>query len=167
MNGATRPARRRLIRVYFLTLAGTLVWLGAVILAPVLRESSLRVSSVLYACFAPVCHQVPERSFALLGRPLAVCARCFGIYAGFLGGMILYAFRRGFETVRLPRLMDFLLLSLSIGIDAAANVLGIWNTPNLPRFLLGFAWGTILPFYFLTALGELSLRGLAIPAAKK
>jgi len=167
LSGTRTTARRRLTRLYALTLAGTLVWLGAIILAPVLRDAGPGVSAVFYACFAPVCHQDPDRSFALLGRPLAVCARCFGIYAGFLGGMILYSFRRGFETVRLPRTRNFVCLSIPIGLDAAANVLGLWNTPNLPRFFLGFAWGAILPFYFLTALGELSLGGLAIPAAKK
>jgi len=36
--------------------------------------------------FASVCHQQPSRSFWMNGAPLAVCERCFGIYAGlFLG----------------------------------------------------------------------------------
>jgi uncharacterized membrane protein len=153
--------------VYFLTLAGILLWLSAIVLAPVLRKGGTSAAAFIYACFAPVCHQNPQRSFAVLGAPLAVCSRCFGIYAGFLGGMILYPFRRGFDSVRLPGLRAFLLVSLPIGLDAGANFFGLWNTPNLPRFLLGFAWGTILPFYVMAALGELALRKLAIPAAKK
>ncbi len=160
-------ARRRIGRAYALTLAAAIVWLSAILLAPLLAGRWNPGSSVLYACFAPVCHQDPERSFALLGRPLAVCARCFGIYAGFLAGMAVYPFRRGFETLRLPRLRCFFAVSLPIGADFAANILGLWNTPNLPRFVLGLLWGAILPFYWLTALGELSLRGLAFPAPKK
>jgi len=157
-SGVTGPvfgARRKLVRAYVLTLAATIVGLGTIVLAPILRASGSRASSVLYACFAPVCHQNPGRSFSLLGHPLAVCARCFGVYAGFLGGMILYPFIRGFHDLRLPRLRDFLIVSLPVGLDAAANILGLWNTPNLPRFLLGSAWGAILPFYWLVALGEL------------
>jgi uncharacterized membrane protein len=29
-----------------------------------------------------ICHQIAERSFALWGRQMPVCARCTGIYAG-------------------------------------------------------------------------------------
>jgi len=32
--------------------------------------------------FAPLCHQIPERTFHMLGVPLSVCARCTGVYAG-------------------------------------------------------------------------------------
>ena len=37
-----------------------------------------------------ICHQIPERSLQLLGRPLPLCARCTGTFLGvFLGfGMI-------------------------------------------------------------------------------
>lgn len=160
-------SRSRLRLVYSLTLAFTLLWLAAIVVAPVLRKAGSGAAPVLYACFAPICHQNPLRSFALLGFPLAVCSRCFGIYAGFLAGMVLYPFRRGFDSVRLPGWRAFLLVSLPLSLDAGANILGLWNTSNLPRFLLGFAWGTILPFYVLTAVGELALARLAIPPAKK
>jgi len=159
--------RSRLFLVYSLTLAFTLLWLAAIILAPLLWKAGSGAAPVLYACFAPACHQNPLRSFVLLGAPLAVCSRCFGIYAGFLAGMVLYPFRRGFDGVRFPGWRAFLPVSLPLCLDAGANLLGLWNTSNLPRFLLGFAWGTILPFYVLTALGELALSRLAIPAAKK
>jgi uncharacterized membrane protein len=36
----------------------------------------------IYAVGSVVCHQIPERSFHLLGRQLPVCARCAGIYVG-------------------------------------------------------------------------------------
>jgi len=37
---------------------------------------------VVYGIGRLICHQRPERSFFLFGAPLAVCARCAGIYAG-------------------------------------------------------------------------------------
>ncbi|MEM9072978.1 MAG: DUF2085 domain-containing protein [Myxococcota bacterium] len=39
--------------------------------------------------FRPLCHQLPERSFAIAGTPLCVCHRCFGIYAGLAAGGLL------------------------------------------------------------------------------
>jgi len=36
----------------------------------------------VYAIGSIVCHQLPDRSFYLLGRQLPVCARCTGIYVG-------------------------------------------------------------------------------------
>jgi uncharacterized membrane protein len=149
---------RRLIFIYVLTLAGILIWLAAIILAPWLRSRSSGLSPYLYACFSPLCHQVPGRSFELFGFPLAVCARCLGIYVGFFGGMVLYPIRRDFAGVRLPRTAFLLAVSAPIVFDTAANLLGLWGTPNLVRFFLGFLLGLILPFYFLTGLGELAFE---------
>jgi uncharacterized membrane protein len=55
---------------------------GAAIAAPWLG------SPLLYAMFSVVCHQQPERTLWMAGAPLAVCARCTGIYAGALLGML-------------------------------------------------------------------------------
>jgi uncharacterized membrane protein len=37
---------------------------------------------VVYAGGSLICHQRPERSFHLFGLPMAVCARCVGLYVG-------------------------------------------------------------------------------------
>ena len=50
---------------------------------------------LLMAAFAPLCHQLPARSPHLLGEPLAVCHRCYGIYWGLpLAGLLFLALRR-------------------------------------------------------------------------
>jgi uncharacterized membrane protein len=149
--------RRELQTLYGWTLGGCLVWIGAIILAPYFRSLASPLYPFLYACFSPVCHQIPGRSFMLFGYPLAVCARCFGIYSGALGGLVLYPFRRGFAAVRLPNIRIFLAVSAPIVLDTAANIVKIWNTPNALRFFTGLVWGLVLPFYFLTGLGELVL----------
>jgi uncharacterized membrane protein len=150
-----RHDRTKLRALYLATLAGGIAWLGTAILAPFARSRASPLFPFLYACFSPVCHQIPERSFRLFGYPLAVCARCFGIYAGALGGLVVYPFRRGFENVRLPDLRLFIAVSAPIVVDTAGNALRLWQTANGPRFIVGFVWGLILPFYFLTGLGEL------------
>src|SRR5919108_3827467 len=42
-----------------------------------------------YQFFSRICHQADERSFHVFGAKLAVCARCTGVYVGFLIGGVL------------------------------------------------------------------------------
>ena len=148
--------RRAVLPVYILTLVAGLAWLTAIVLAPYLRSRGEgAAASFLYAVFAPVCHQIPGRSFFFRGFPLAVCARCLGIYAGALAGLVAYPFVRGFSRVGLPATRLFLLLSLPIGLDFSGGLLGLWSSPNGLRAATGFAWGLILPFYFVTGVAEL------------
>jgi uncharacterized membrane protein len=65
--------------------AGALVWVAAVLLAPLAIASGRPVLSIgaagVYAAGRRVCHQRPERCFHVHGRPMPVCARCTGLYA--------------------------------------------------------------------------------------
>jgi len=155
MDAENLNSRRRFIRIYGTTVAGTVLWLAAIIAAPFLRSRGFGGAGFFYACFAPVCHQIPSRSLFLWGFPLAVCARCFGIYIGFAAGLFLYPFLRGFSSVRLPLLKTFVFVSFPLVLDFAGNILRLWSTSNIPRLLIGFLWGTILPFYFLAGLAGL------------
>jgi uncharacterized membrane protein len=151
--------RRTVLLVYGFTFIGTLAWIGAIFLAPYLKSrSSGAAASFLYAIFSPVCHQIPSRSFYFHGFPLAVCGRCLGIYAGFLAGLVIYPFARGFSKIALPSGRLFILLSLPVGADFVGGLLGLWASPNWIRFSTGFLWGVILPFYFMTGVSELLLR---------
>lgn len=158
MDAESLTSRRRLARIYFATAAGTALWVAAIVGAPYLRSRGVGGAGFLYACFAPICHQLPSRSFFLWGFPMAVCARCLGIYAGFSAGVLFFPFRRGFSAPRLPPLKIFALVSLPILLDTAGNFLKLWNTGSLLRFLTGFLWGTILPFYWFAGLADLFSR---------
>ncbi len=94
-------ANNKIRMVWLAALLGILVWNGAVFLAPLLRGRGHPLSALIYAAFAPTCHQLPGRSFYLCGFPLPVCGRCLGIYAGFLLGVLAYPFVRGFSRARL------------------------------------------------------------------
>jgi uncharacterized membrane protein len=48
-----------------------------------------------------ICHQIPERSFILNGRPLPLCARCTGTFIGALLGLVAMSLRRP-RASRLP-----------------------------------------------------------------
>lgn len=144
--------RRAIIAVYALTWVGLICIIGAIVLAPLLKVRHPQWSGFLYVLFAPFCHQIPARCFQLAGFPMAVCARCFGIYAGFGAGLILYPFRRGFRDVRPPAMRAFLLISGSIAIDVVGHMLSLWASSPRFRFGLAVLWGTFLPFFFVSGL---------------
>jgi uncharacterized membrane protein len=146
----------RTVRLTFLiTTIAYFLWLGGIMLAPYLRSRSSPWSGLAYALYSPVCHQVEGRSLRCFGQPLAVCARCTGVYLGFLIGLGLYPFLRGWRRLALPGSRVFFIFSGPIVVDAAANFLGLWQTSNALRLASGILWGPILPFYFITGIADL------------
>jgi len=149
---------KAIILTYVLTTIGITAWLAAIFWAPYLRSHVSPWERLVYSVFSPVCHQLPSRSFHLLGQPLAVCARCLGIYAGFFIGVGLYPFLRGFEETSLPRTSIFVLISFPIVTDTLGNLARLWETSNAVRFATGLLWGSLLPLYFITGLADLFLN---------
>ena len=145
--------KNKILLIYFLTASGIIAWLYMIFLAPYLRSRSSGLNTFIYALFSPFCHQISSRSFSIFHHPLAVCARCLGIYFGFLGGMVLYPFVRGFSGISLPKVKTLVFLSVPIVIDAMGNYF-LWMSPSWLRFLLGVIWGLILPFYFIAGIAD-------------
>ena len=54
--------------------------------APLLGALGSVAAIPLYAAFSAVCHQDPARCWHLGAFPVAVCARCLGLYAGVVAG---------------------------------------------------------------------------------
>ncbi len=81
-----------------------------------------------------VCHQLPARSFWIFGAPVAICARCLGIYLGAALGLLLRTSR--FVAMRLLVVAAFLNL-----LDAVTEVAGWHGNWMMARFVLGFALG--------------------------
>jgi len=63
-------------------LIGSLAWCLAIVGAPFTGWHSL------YAFFARICHQDPQRSWFLFGRQLPVCIRCASIYFAFTVSLV-------------------------------------------------------------------------------
>lgn len=93
-----------------------------------------------------ICHQLPARSFFLAGRQFPVCARCSGLYAGVvLGVMAWWIWRRlrpGPHVVdaRLAR-NAFLVVLLPTAISWASGELGLWDGSNVTRAALALPLG--------------------------
>jgi uncharacterized membrane protein len=146
---------RTVLRTYLVTSLVYPLWLAGIWLAPYLRSRASRWSSLVYALYTPVCHQVADRSFFCYGQPLSVCARCSGIYLGFFLGLALFPWLRKKGRLSLPSARAFLLVSAPIVLDTAANFLRLWPTPGVVRLVTGLLWGAILPFYFIPGLVDL------------
>lgn len=114
---------------------GPAVLASAAVLAPYFSTNGYALLTVaIFWFFSPVCHQDPARSFWIFGAPVAVCARCLGIYLGAAAGAWIPASRR----LLLPGLALFAALNLADVLTEAAVWHGNWK---LMRFLLGAVLG--------------------------
>ena len=93
-----------------------------------------------------VCHQVPERTLTIGGDLLPFCARCTGIYSGFLIGVV-------FQIIvnkKVNRLPSTWITAVSVVLILAliSEVLGekllLWKLPNEGRLLTGLFCGSSL-----------------------
>jgi len=150
--------RSKIRLVYLLTLFGISLWLIVIFLAPYLETRSSLWAGFIYSLFSPVCHQQPSRCFFLFGSPLAVCARCLGIYAGFFCGTLAFPVLRGLSTVPIPPMRTFLFFSFPIVLDTLGNMISLWMTPGWARFALGVLWGVLLPFYFIPGVADAVMK---------
>jgi uncharacterized membrane protein len=146
--------KKKVLFLYAFTLAGIVIWLGLIFLAPYLKSRSLESNVFLYALFSPLCHQIPSRSFFIFNYPLAVCARCLGIYFGFFAGAGLFPFVRRFSNLTLPKTQTFVFFTFPAALDFIGNLLHLWGSSNGLRFGTGFIWGTLLPFYFIPGMAD-------------
>jgi uncharacterized membrane protein len=102
-----------------LLLSGAVLWTVAVSVAP-LAPPWLAASA--YAAGAVVCHQLPERSFVVTGAPIAVCARCLGLYAGGIGGFAaIVALRR-----RVREIGSAWMLLAAAALPTLLTIVGEW-----------------------------------------
>lgn len=132
----------------------TALWVFLILLAPLAEAGNLPVADSLYRFFGYLCHQMSDRSFHFHGHALAVCARCFGVYFGLLGGFVLYPFgRRIEETVPLPRFWLFLAM-IPIAIDWLLGIFEIWANTHLSRFITGTILGAACAVFIVPALVE-------------
>jgi uncharacterized membrane protein len=114
--------------------------------------------AVLMEGFHLVCHQLPDRSFAVRGTPLALCHRCTGIVLGLVLGALAVPLLGRSRTGLAPyeRLALGVALAMT-GADWLLGLSGVWTNTVASRFLTGLLLGT-------TA-GYLLARSVAFPEA--
>ncbi len=153
--------------MWTILLTGSLLLLALIVGAPFARASQHGlISGTLYQAFSYVCHQQPERSFFVARQPLAVCARCTGLYAGFALTTLLYPLFTSFTSMRGtdPPERKWLFIAVApLAIDFGLGFLGIWENTHWSRFVTGALFGSVVVFYVMPALAELSYRFGAKP----
>jgi uncharacterized membrane protein len=158
----------RRVRVAWLAWGAVLVLaslvVGVVVLAPVLRaHGEIALSQVIYAVFHFACHQMPERSFQIEGFPLAICARCTGLYVGGLLGVLAYPFVRALTHTDAPDRMWLILSVVPTTVDFALGFFGIWENTHWSRFLTALLAGAATSFYVVPGMVGVSLARFRRP----
>jgi uncharacterized membrane protein len=132
--------------------------LALIVGAPLLKAGGLPAAAeTVYGSFALLCHQMDERSFHLLGFKLAVCARCFGLYAGALLGALLYPLARPLARRDLPARGWLLAAGVPTTVDFALGFFRVWENTHASRFLTASLLGVAVAFYFVPGAVDLAL----------
>lgn len=101
------------------------VYTGLPFLAPILLAYGYYgPARTIYAFYKTVCHQLPARSYFILGEQVAFCHRDIAIYGSlFVGGMA-YIFVRG--RLKPPALRWYVFFMVPIALDAGMAMASEW-----------------------------------------
>lgn len=150
-------ARGRAVCAWGVTALAALALIGLVFAAPLLSAQGHAAEGwIVYRSFASLCHQIPERSFAIAGRPLAVCARCVGVYAGFAAGVLFYPLARSLRRTDAPARAWLFVTLAPTTVDFLLGVTGLWHNTHLSRAATGALAGAGAAFFVVPALVELA-----------
>jgi len=163
-TGEGRDALRRR-RARFAVAVTALLALGfaaGVFLAPVLDRAGSLWGGALRIFYAPACHQMIERSLTLGGHPLAVCARCTGLYLGGVAGLVAaVGFLAGAR--RCPRPFWLAAALAPTVVDGLLPWLGLPQLPVLPRLLLALPAGATAAWFLAVGVADLAASTVEPP----
>jgi uncharacterized membrane protein len=140
---------------------GAIFWTAALFVAPAASASSPLVSSfsaAVYAAGSIVCHQRPERSFHLSGRPLPVCARCTGLYVSAVVGGLLTLVMSGAAPG--PRRAKWTLgvASLPTVVTWTGEFAGLMHPSNATRAIAAIPLGLVAAWLVVATLQQRPAR---------
>ena len=141
-------------------LLACLVWLALVFAPALLGAAGWPQADVLRWLFHPVCHQIPERSFHVLGEPLAVCARCTGLYLGFTLGVAAWPHlpRVAARLAKQPRWILVFMVPLVIDVMLDTTALIRFATGSAAAFPCG-----LLPLLAIAELRKTRIQTGGVP----
>lgn len=152
--------------IFYLSFFLVSLYLLLILFSPLLIQSSNRVllgvGAVSYIFNVLMCHQLPERSFELFGQYLPICSRDTGVVFGVSAACAL-----AFISSKLPGIFKgswlAVLSIIPLGVDGVIQLLGVWESTNLIRFLTGLIAGFFISYYAINVfLGEPKLSRRAL-----
>lgn len=108
----------------------------------------------LYLLGFSICHQLEERTISMGVLPLFVCARCSGIYIGYLIGLIfLLVWGNRRASLLPPKLMTIvtILFIVFLAFDGLSSYANLRQTTNEIRLLSGLLCGIAIAVFLLAA----------------
>jgi len=97
------------------------------------------LSDETYHLLNHICHQLPSRSFWILGAPMGICSRCTGLYLSFVLTYPFIVKKAKLYGTRAYKLGVYLLIPVLV--DGGTQWLDIRVSSNTIRFLTGFLGG--------------------------
>lgn len=102
--------------------------------------------------FRLLCHGIPRRCLELFDVPMPICARCTGIYAGLLAGLIAF-WVLPMVTEKAMRIASFIAVT-PLAIDGLTQLAGLRESTNPLRLATGIVAGIAFGMWVLTAVAE-------------
>ncbi|MGZ8868910.1 MAG: DUF2085 domain-containing protein [Thermoanaerobaculia bacterium] len=99
--------------------------------------------------FRLMCHGKIERSLELFGAPMPICARCVGIYAGMLLGILAF-WAIPLLRERVMRVVAFVAVT-PLAIDGLTQLSGLRESTNELRVTTGIVAGFAFGLWILSA----------------
>jgi len=152
MATSSEPAPRtsRLVLGLVTGLAG--LWTAGVVIAPWLAAHDSVLGGWLRLLYRPGCHQIAERCLDLGFGPMAVCARCAGLY---LGGTLALLWTTARNQAYRPHPVWLAVVAAPTVLDFVAGQLGLPSLGNWTRFAVALPLGGLAGFYLSDALIEI------------
>jgi uncharacterized membrane protein len=140
-------------RLAVLLTIAAVFWSIVILTAPLgLRNAAMSgPSTLVYATASRICHQRTERSFAVAGVQMPVCARCSGLYLSGAFGALIGWHRRGRAAGRRIRTILFL-AALPTAITFSLEFLGIAGFSNTARAVAALPLGAVAGWLFVQRL---------------
>ena len=128
------------------------LWTAGVVLAPWLAAHDSVLGGWLRLLYRPGCHQIADRCLDLGFGPMAVCARCAGLY---LGGTLALLWTTASDHPCRPRPWCLAVVAIPTILDFAAGQLGLPSLGNWTRFAVALPLGLLAGLYLGDALIEI------------
>lgn len=128
---------KKIVTVFFLLYS--LFFVIGSTLSPIFAHLKLyEYSSILTGLYMNACHQQPDRSFWLLGYPVALCCRCYGFYTGVAFSALIILLNKFRLNIKM-----FSFLLILVVIDVIINIVFKISTGNIIRFFVGIMMGIL------------------------
>ncbi len=113
------------------------------------RQSQDLKNSINHSWVRYICHQRPNRCFWVSGKPMPICARCFGVYLGLSIGIILPLLITGIYAINTKIMFFLMIVSLiPMALDGFTQLIGLRKSTNYFRFFTGLLAGIVLGIVF-------------------